>query len=117
VLHSMGVVHRDIKPENILWNNRLRRFLLCDFGLSTSITERIAQKTLTCYCGTPSFMSYEMENLKNLQYKGYVDLFYNDVYGLSKVINLTIESIDGDQLNPINNLPFKVYSSNEISVS
>jgi serine/threonine protein kinase len=94
VLHSIGVVHRDIKRDNILWNNRLQRFVMCDFGTSTSITERIGQKTFTEYCGTPYFMSNEMKELKDLRCEGYVDLFYNDVYGLSKAINLIMESID-----------------------
>jgi hypothetical protein len=73
---------------------------------------------MTEYCGTPGYMSFEMESLKYSQYKGYVDLFYNDVYGLSKVISLTMESIDGQsyQLYIINNVPSMVYSSSEISV-
>jgi serine/threonine protein kinase len=56
-LHSIGVVQRDIKRDNILWNDRLQRFVLCDFGLSTSITEKVGQKTLTEYCGTAGCMS------------------------------------------------------------
>jgi hypothetical protein len=40
-------------------------------------------------------MSSEMEHLKNSQYKGKVDLFYNDVYGLTKVINPVKEIILG----------------------
>jgi hypothetical protein len=73
---------------------------------------------MTEYCGTAGYMSFEMESLKYSQYKGYVDLFYNDVYGLSKVISLTMESIDGQsyQLNPINDVPYRVCSSNEILV-
>jgi serine/threonine protein kinase len=57
VLHSIGVVHRDIKLNNILWSDRLSRFVLCDFGLSTSITEGVGQKTMTGFCGTAGFIS------------------------------------------------------------
>jgi tRNA A-37 threonylcarbamoyl transferase component Bud32 len=60
VLHNVGVVHRDIKCKNILWNARLNRFVLCDFGLSDGITEHIGQKSMTNYCGTLDYMSIDM---------------------------------------------------------
>jgi serine/threonine protein kinase len=41
VLHSIGIVHRDIKLSNVLWSNKLHRFVLCDFGVSISITESV----------------------------------------------------------------------------
>jgi serine/threonine protein kinase len=113
VLHSMGVVHRDIKSENVLWNERLKRFVLCDFGLSTSITERIGQKTLTEYCGTPGFMSKAMHVLSKPPSKGLVDLFYNDAYGMSIVINAAMREIYGQNYksNAANHIPFETYSS------
>jgi hypothetical protein len=92
---------------------------MCAFGLSTSITERVGQKTLTYYCGTPGFMSYEMTKLKHSQYEGCVDLFYNDVYGLSKVIDFAMTSIydQSYRLNIMNDVPYRIYSSNETPVS
>jgi serine/threonine protein kinase len=38
VSHSKGIVHRDIKPPNILWSKQWQKFVLCDFGLSISVT-------------------------------------------------------------------------------
>jgi serine/threonine protein kinase len=111
MLHNIGIVHRDIKVQNILWSRRLHRFVLCDFGLSTSITERLGQKTLTEFCGTWGCMSKQMEKLKKSPHKGLVDLFYNDIYGLNRVINF-IQGISFKR-NPVNNFTSEVsYSSN-----
>jgi serine/threonine protein kinase len=47
VLHSLHIVHKDIKPANTLWCKRLKKFVLCDFGLSKSIKENYGEKTYT----------------------------------------------------------------------
>jgi serine/threonine protein kinase len=60
--------------------------VLCDFGTSDNITERIGQKTLTDFCGTLGYMSREMKGLMDSQQPGLVDLFYNDAYGMSLAI-------------------------------
>jgi len=34
ILHSKGIVHSDIKPENIVFNDKIQKFVIIDFGLS-----------------------------------------------------------------------------------
>ncbi|XP_069795288.1 cell division cycle 7-related protein kinase isoform X3 [Narcine bancroftii] len=33
-IHHFGIIHRDIKPSNFLYNGRLKRYALVDFGLA-----------------------------------------------------------------------------------
>nr|XP_020831114.1 cell division cycle 7-related protein kinase isoform X3 [Phascolarctos cinereus] len=33
-IHQFGIVHRDIKPSNFLYNRRLKKYALVDFGLA-----------------------------------------------------------------------------------
>ena len=60
--HSKGLYHGDIKPENILItkDDKGKVILkLADFGMAT-------KSLCMCYCGTPGYMSPEME--LNLSY-------------------------------------------------
>jgi serine/threonine protein kinase len=87
VLHSLGIAHKDIKPYNILWINRLQRFVLCDFGTSEPTIQQIGEKTETYLEGTIDYMSTEMIRLREKEPPiGFVDLFYNDIYALSRSI-------------------------------
>lgn len=36
-VHSFNVIHRDVKPSNFLYNRKLGRFLLVDFGLAQNV--------------------------------------------------------------------------------
>ena len=55
-LHSIGILYRDLKMSNLLWNNDTEILGLCDFDLSTFITE----KGHTACLGTEGYMAPEM---------------------------------------------------------
>jgi serine/threonine protein kinase len=40
-LHSFGLVHRDVKPDNFLWSPTFQKYVLCDFGSATMVTEKV----------------------------------------------------------------------------
>jgi serine/threonine protein kinase len=79
----MHIVHRDLKPANFLWSPSQGRYILSDFGESAAIWEYFGSKTLTTKCGTEMFMSPEMNSL-NFREHGYVDLYYNDLFGFTE---------------------------------
>ena len=41
LLHSMKMVHRDIKPKNIVYDKEQDKYLLCDFGLTYALKEKL----------------------------------------------------------------------------
>ena len=60
--HEEGVFHQDIKPANILVEDRLKRALVADFGISRTIwAEYSSTQTVA---GTPLYMSPEQANGK-----------------------------------------------------
>ena len=74
--HNKNIVHRDIKLENILLDDE-SNVKVIDFGFSICIPP---EKSLTIFCGTPSYMSPEI--VSKLQYKGCP----SDVWALGVVL-------------------------------
>ncbi|HID93734.1 MAG TPA: PEGA domain-containing protein [bacterium (Candidatus Stahlbacteria)] len=64
-VHSKGIIHRDIKPSNILIEERTGTPKLMDFGLAhvKNLPALTMEGTLI---GTPSYMSFEQVQGKNL---------------------------------------------------
>lgn len=79
-LHNLHIAHKDVKPSNILYCQRLKKFVLCDYGCAEYVQEEIGQLSKTVLAGTGKFMGPEMlEILTNTKRKKVVDLYYNDV--------------------------------------
>lgn len=78
-LHQNQIVHCDLKPDNILlkWDSlRLITIKLCDFGLSTDITNRTHMSTVAGNDNwlAPEFFSQE-GRLKRAKYHSPIDIF------------------------------------------
>lgn len=71
--HRHGVIHRDIKPANILLEDGIERVKISDFGLARLAMERSDLTSLGNVVGTPSFMSPEQVEGKDLDHRS--DLF------------------------------------------
>lgn len=56
MIHAAGYIHRDVKPDNIMIDRVHRRFVLIDFGLSCSKSNR---ERIHRIAGTPEFISPE----------------------------------------------------------
>jgi hypothetical protein len=69
-----------------MWSTNYHKYVFIDFGLSKFICFGIGTKILTKFVGTYNFCCPELKKLYHLSGAGYVDLYYNDVYGLNKII-------------------------------
>ena len=67
-IHDAGYVHRDIKPENIMIDDKHKRFVLLDFGLTCS-SEDISSSKQGKMVGTPDFIAPERWDLSKLSRK------------------------------------------------
>ena len=84
IMHSLGIVHMDIKPENIGWSNEFKKWVFLDFGFARFLDAKIGQKSETGFIGTFNYTSKEMKQLYHLRKKGFVDLYYNDLFSLEE---------------------------------
>lgn len=69
-----------------MFSPSLNKPVFIDFGLSKIINENIGSKSLSHYVGTINFWGPEMNKCFIEKKKKFVDLYYNDLYGLQQII-------------------------------
>jgi serine/threonine protein kinase len=55
-MHMICLIHKDIKPANILYSPSRNELVLCDFGISDFVADKIGWKSLTFKEGTKHYM-------------------------------------------------------------
>lgn len=68
--------------------------IFIDFGLSRFVKENIGEKTLTRFVGTLCNASPQMRKTYCLNTGLWVDLYYNDQWGLEKLYSLFVFQIN-----------------------
>lgn len=76
--HREGVLHRDLKPSNILLDANGDAYIT-DFGIARILGSTTKQLTTSGVVGTPSYMSPEQAQGKDLDYR-------SDLYALGVVV-------------------------------
>lgn len=61
-MHMIHLFHKDIKPSNTL-SSKQNGIILCDFGISVFIEERLGFKSYTKGMGTRKYMPEEMRRI------------------------------------------------------
>jgi tRNA A-37 threonylcarbamoyl transferase component Bud32 len=75
-IHSIGIISRDVKNSNILWNKHEKHLVLCDFDLSTFITEQGHKVTLgTDGFIAPEILLHESKKKHDSRYSKEVDIY------------------------------------------
>ena len=85
-MHALKMVHRDIKDKNVAWSHHFQRWVFIDFGFATVLKEKIGEKSTSRFIGTYRCTTPELQRLYFLKNPGEVDFYYNDLYGLRRVI-------------------------------
>ena len=83
-LHLLGIIHSDVKGENIGWSSRFQKWVFLDFGFAYFNKDKLGTLTQIGFRGTYSYCCKEMKNLYFLKKADYVDVYYNDLYGLER---------------------------------
>lgn len=79
--HQKGIVHRDIKPSNILvaMHDGVPSPKVIDFGIAKATQERLTEETLVTgvdqFMGTPSYMSPEQADRRDLDIDTRSDIY------------------------------------------
>ena len=84
-MHSLRIVHGDIKKENVMFSPSRNKLVFIDFNCSSAVKEKPGSKTLTKFVGTPGWCSPEMMKLSKTNICEFIDVYYNDIYGLLKL--------------------------------
>ena len=72
------------------WSNEKEKMIFLDFGLSRFVKEDIGEKTLSRFVGTVNIASPEMKKTYFLRKAMWVDLYYNDQWGLEHLYELFV---------------------------
>ena len=85
-IHSLNICHGDIKSQNVMWSNEKNKMIFIDFGLSRIVKENIGETTVTRFVGTFCNVSPQMQKTYRLNKGFWVDLYYNDLWGLEQLL-------------------------------
>ena len=87
----------DIKPDNIAWSTTFQKFVFLDYGFCRYVQEPQGVKSLSQFTGTYSYASPQMKKIYFIPEGGKVDLYYNDVYCLSKSLKHLTNQLDHER--------------------
>ena len=73
-----------------MYSPSFQKEVFIDFNCSTVVKEDIGVKSYTSFRGTIGCCSKEMEKLLYSENMGFIDLYYNDVFGLKDFLSFYI---------------------------